>query len=349
MREHAQDRLSANTVRFHDIQALRFFAAAGVVLYHCHVYLARAGETGAPAVGFGPTYAWGVYLFFAISGFVLSHALTTTRPSLFLLHRFLRIFPAYWMTVALVLLGKFLVFGSAEWRQLSLGVLLLLPIGEAAYPLGIEWTLIYEMTFYLVMACIGLLPYRWRREAAMAIWLVAIGVANLLQPGYWTAFTPRLDQVLLSGFNLPFISGVLAYSWYASGRGVSLASMALVILIALPLAAQLARTEHQLLAQGIGFGALVLATAEVARRGPVLAERWLVKLGDYSYALYLLHVPVITFGISRLAAKGALTDASFYLLVLAALLFGAAWGRVETALYAAMKKRADVYFGKASR
>jgi exopolysaccharide production protein ExoZ len=73
----------------------------------------------------------------------------------FLSRRLVRIYPTYWLAVALTLIGKVALFGTVAIPGLvgAVGALSLLPFaGKVSYVLSVEWTLVYEVFFYAVCA-----------------------------------------------------------------------------------------------------------------------------------------------------------------------------------------------------
>src|SRR5438094_6534358 len=150
--------------RLAEVDALRGVAALSVVLFH---YTTRFAElyqpTPAAAVSFqGGQY--GVNLFFIISGFVIFMTLERTRrTSDFVVSRFSRLFPAYWVAIAMTfaithwlgLPGQLVDAGSAAANMLMLhGLLLRVPHVD-----GVYWTLEVELLFY----CGMLILYRLNR------------------------------------------------------------------------------------------------------------------------------------------------------------------------------------------
>ena len=92
-------------MRFNNIQILRFFAAARLCSTTVIPTRANGGEDAAdPPFDF--RFAGGVELFFAISGFVVSHSLSRTTPGRFLVLRLIRIYPAFWLAAAIVVAGR---------------------------------------------------------------------------------------------------------------------------------------------------------------------------------------------------------------------------------------------------
>lgn len=175
-------------------------------------------------------------------------------------------------------------------------------------------------------------------EAAMLAWLVAIMAMDRLHPGASTAFLPRADQIAFSGFNVPFIFGVLCFSLFRATRRMPLTVLLAVCLLALPAANAAAKTEYQLALQGLGFAALVLAAAEASRRQFGIGDALLVRLGDASYGLYLAHVPVLLWLLSMLPVARLGSPETVLLIVMpATFLLGTGYGMLEAAAYRRMK------------
>ncbi|MHB8301583.1 MAG: acyltransferase family protein [Acidobacteriaceae bacterium] len=109
--------------------------------------------------GFG---ACGLDIFFVISGFIVSlvaaRAVAKERHSAgkFLLRRFTRIYPLYWILTIVVVLEAEFGTHPIVWRSVSwLPTVALLP--SWSYPartpiLSLGWSLVFEMYFYLVLA-----------------------------------------------------------------------------------------------------------------------------------------------------------------------------------------------------
>lgn len=306
-----QDRSGAGA-SLGSIQLLRGLAALAVALAHLHAVENRlAGEPllGSWAlVGFG-----GVDLFFVISGFVM---VWTTRdlqgearavPG-FAFARAARIYPLWWLVCG-ALVAVWLV--RPEWVYAShhsqapdiLRSLLLVP--APTLPLhAVGWTLIHELWFYLVFALLLLAPARWL-PWLLGGWAVVVGAAALALPMPSSPVLALVRHPLTLEFILGAGVGLLAT------KGIWPAPRLLVQagVIWMLLAAIAARSEAPSLFAGewwrvVAFGLpsalLVWGLAGLEQRGwraPALG----VRLGDWSYALYLIHVPVFA-ALGRLAA-----------------------------------------------
>ena len=277
------------------VQALRAVAALAVVFYHV-----ESGINGwfAPAhrLPSGEIGAAGVDLFFLVSGFIMVVTSTTISPRTFLVRRIVRIVPLYWLSLAIFLAAAFVV-PQREGQDRSLAAIvtsfLFIPYARpdgTLQPLNpVGWTLNYEMMFYLVFA-LGLAVSR-RHVAAIAsagiLGVVAAGM--LLRPEadalrFWSS--PLVVEFVLGmGIGRLFLSGV------SIGRGPSLLLAASGLAIFALLAGQPAPEGWWRPLLWGGPSCLVLAGAVLGPPWPVPA--WLIRLGDASYAIYLLHLPVL--------------------------------------------------------
>jgi exopolysaccharide production protein ExoZ len=248
--------------------------------------------------------AFGVDVFFVISGLVMVHASAPlfgrARSALpFFGKRLARIVPLYWaVTLLFVLLAPEAARGDLEsgaftrFVGLSLGfVPYLAPVNPDSfpvYPLG--WTLDYEMAFYVCFALVIALP---RRGAVAVLTLGFIGLvaARLAVP------LPGWLSYLGSTQILEFVAGLLIAEMALSGRRLPLP--AATALVAGGLAGMLALSPYtdfwwgswRGFAWGIPAAAIVggmaLCPPVAGNPGPI--RRGFERLGDASYALYLVH------------------------------------------------------------
>lgn len=284
-----------------NIQVLRGLAALAVVVFHARDEVDGVGiATRLPSFLAG---AFGVDLFFVVSGLVMVYASAplfgAARSALpFMGKRLARIVPLYWAVTALfVLLDPTDARGSlgrgafARFVALSLAfVPYLAPANDESnpvYPLG--WTLDYEMAFYLCFALVLALP---RRGAVAAL---ACGFAGLVVAAKVAAL-PGWLSYLGSTQILEFVAGLLVAELALSGRRVprptalALAGAGLAaVLAAAPLSDGWWGAWRGVV-WGLPAAAIVGAAAlcpPTGAAGPV--RRWFERLGDASYALYLVH------------------------------------------------------------
>ncbi|MCP8466364.1 acyltransferase [Pseudomonas sp. ZM23] len=291
--------------KLQSIQGLRGLAAVMVVAFHSlsiqAKYLAASSVIPAFAL-FGQT---GVDLFFVISGFVMATTAlnkpgTPAEILTFLRHRFLRIYPVYWvfflLLTAVYLLRPEIINSSQGGKVDLLSSFLLLPSGTLPI-LMVAWSLTHELWFYLVFAALLLLP-RAARVPAIGTWALLVLLSRFVEfpPG---AFL----RVITHEFTLEFILGALAGVLYmrprqhGRSRGLGLAGLAASIgLLVLAMKGDYLDGSDVLAAIplgrallfGGGYALMILGFALLERSVRVpSACSW---LGDISYSLYLSHL-----------------------------------------------------------
>lgn len=317
--------------RVGNVDVLRAVAALMVLATHAYFLSGRVITVAAErwydvVILIGPA---GVWLFFAISGYVISKPfidrLVAGRPlpqlSQYALRRVVRIFPLYWvaLTAFIVIAGAGVLQG---WHYpLHYALLQNLVPGREQALLTVAWTLSIEVLFYIAIPLLALALRRWRphvtpewlARAIVASWLASIGfmvAADLLgsgQDGAWArTLFPAVWQMFCPGLLLALAPHLTSASWRRwvvdlPGRRGAIV-LAAVLLLGAALVSPLAPQRYGLhvfvlvidsmrIPWAVGFG-LVLAVAIRAR--PVRFG-FALRLGVVSYGIYLLHPVVIAF------------------------------------------------------
>jgi peptidoglycan/LPS O-acetylase OafA/YrhL len=264
------------------INALRAFAAIFVAWGH---FSAGQGKWLNWSGRYGYT---GVYVFFVISGFIIPYSLyrsqyTPRNLGRFLLKRGIRLYPPYLISIPVTILAANLVLRplAPTWalhvspRQLLYHLLFLNDLAGAPWVNVVYWTLAIEWQWYLLAGL--LFPLLVSRNALARFVPVAIALVS-----YFLCVNDRIVP-----HTLPiFLTGVFVFQQKIGliGRGRMLA------LIATMLWAMRGPTGW--LVAGISVAtSLVIAFVSFRHR---LAD----LLGDVSYSVYLLHLPI---GVSLIA------------------------------------------------
>lgn len=282
-------------MRYTNIQVLRFATAVAVVVAHTSPMSADCLELAEPLIGRATFELLGVaaYMFFAMSGFVLAHCLRTTPVKQFLIWRCIRIYFGYWLAVGLALLWVRVTIGPVPLVRSLATSLLLWPAGPGgnAYILGgLEWTLVYEAFYGFALAVFALAGPRRGVNAGAAVWLALCLAKAALTTNGSVPLHPTWRNIWLSAANIPFLLGVLAYEV----RGLGLAFVRLAAPVTAPTILALGRIvpreDWALIVQGTAC-ALVVSWCAATRQVPVQFS--LVRYGDWSYGVYLLHYVVL--------------------------------------------------------
>jgi peptidoglycan/LPS O-acetylase OafA/YrhL len=165
------------------LDALRFFAVLGVILTHNGI--STLGPWVLKTVDPGRL---GVRLFFVLSGFLITGILydcrllaeksIQTRGFLvrqFYIRRFLRIFPVYYLTLAILFIANVApVRAIWPWLTLYAANFYVMRSGDWISPVGHFWSLAVEEQFYLVWPWLVLFaPRKWLTTAITVIVLSA--------------------------------------------------------------------------------------------------------------------------------------------------------------------------------
>jgi len=333
----------AKADRYYLIQCLRWFAASFVVVFHSVLYVSTHGGQlqRDTAYYFGELSQLGILIFFAISGFVITSSLQRRTSGEFLWLRFLRIYPGYWLAiVAIVLLNK-LVFGSFAWNRGTIFGMTLMPVGDVPRPLGgIEWTLVYEVFFYALVALVWTARSNRVLGGFCVAWGIAIAAVAVASPSWGAGYTPTFPRIALSAYNFAFIGGVLAYYIH---RRLDLRFARTLFALAPGFAIGgefFAQTEWKLLCVSLAAFCLVAGIARIALARDADKDGLLTQWGDASYGLYLVHNAVIWLVFNALIGVRQVHWAAA-ILGLFAIGMGAGllYGQLEYRLYGLLKAR----------
>jgi peptidoglycan/LPS O-acetylase OafA/YrhL len=329
--------------RMPELDVLRGMAVLMVLFFHAFYFATGAAAFHGPVRWFllATAGGWtGVNLFFVLSGFLITGILidSRTRPDYyqtFYLRRALRILPAYYGVLLLVLMAARtgIVERHISWPFLGLSFIYL---ANVTVLLGVPsqytvlWSLAVEEHFYLLWPTI--IRNFSRRVIALACVLIILACPALRAFCYWRHYDYGAGYTWLVADGLAWgaLLAVLArgkLSSPSSMRQFGLATLVgstVAILALIPFG--IGRSGE--FAGGVirvslvnSFFAGVIALAAVAGSGTwrLLFNRPGLKfLGEISYGLYLIHMLAFDF-VDHLFGKWGLqvsrTTGSFYLIL----------------------------------
>lgn len=292
-----------NAKELYGVQILRGVAALAVVLHH------SLEESNGAVAAFSPDWlttfgAAGVDIFFVISGFIMLYtsfpaARSPLSPGNFIFRRITRIYPLYWLCclpILGIMLAGFLRNNRLDPHEIALS-LALLPSSKLI--IGVSWTLVYEMYFYLIFA--ATLLFRSALISAISttvvITILAL-VGNVLEPGETRSFLTNpiaYEFVLGLWLAIAFVRAeAIGKRWLVSPAWAVL-GFALVVLA--PVYVSHTTTANlpgwpRVFAWGLPAMLIVAAFLSIDRTRNNF-QLQMAFLGDSSYALYLTHIFVM--------------------------------------------------------
>ncbi|RCG20220.1 acyltransferase [Sphaerisporangium album] len=200
------------------MDGLRLLAALMVCFYH---YTGRSGQIaqiwGQSPKELFPTALWtsasygslGVQIFFVISGFVICMSSWGRTLGDFFRSRVARLYPAYWVAIALVTAACFVLPSVSEPLRLHE---ILVNLTMLQQPTGVNrvlavcWTLWVEMRFYLLFALFVIWKGATYRRVVIfcCLWTVATGLAQV-------ADNALLSEIVMQDYAPFFVGGLALY------------------------------------------------------------------------------------------------------------------------------------------
>ena len=313
--------------RFRGIEGARGWLAWTVVL--SHLVVATGLAAGMPRFwALAEAGGHAVSVFIIISGFVITHLLLSDPQPYrtYIARRWFRIYPVYAVCLVLGLIVDLILVhaGPANpWldvettqhyahqvREISEGRLPLHLLAhltllhgvisngvldEAQYMfLGPSWSLSLEWQFYLVapLAVAALRKPGWN---ILAVLVIGAGIFAFQHGVFGRFYTPSI----LPAAGAPFAIGISMRLWIDRLPRIGALTLAAAIL-GLTVFAFLVQGTAYLVGAVILFGYIQLTPAALARRGMLvrvlqagLDSRFANAAGRRSYAVYLLHAPVV--------------------------------------------------------
>ncbi|MEV4799806.1 acyltransferase [Nonomuraea sp. NPDC049421] len=288
-----------------ELDLLRFLAALAVVAFHYLVaYASVWGDRPAelfpalaPVAGLG---ILGVELFFIISGFVILMSVWGRGLGAFARSRLVRLYPAYWLSLAAIAALYGLTAAKPLNPKLSPGDYLvnatmfqrLFKITDAS---GVYWSLWAELRFYLLIAILVIVGVTYRRVLVFGgVWLAAVVIARELG-------NPVVDEIVMPKYAPYFVAGMALYLIHKHGNAW-LPWLYVLAGYGLSWESALGRVHDRIDLAGfknmpvtdvgvivtitLVFAATALVALGLVRLRP---SRLLTALGGTTYPLYLFH------------------------------------------------------------
>lgn len=310
--EGAPQLLASESNRLGYLDVLRGLAALAVCVQHIFGYILHSYDPSHalyPYVKYilSESIDWGrfgVVLFFFISGFIIPNSLKPgSTLKKFFVNRFFRLYPAYWFALFLIFIAGPYV-ESVEpysYHQLLANVTMAPKIFGSNEMSGVFWTLFIEILFYGCCAILFLLNWL---DKPIVIGLAALGLnlttpISILANKFFQIGVPI--QFVLFHLSFLFAGNLLRLAFVRKHRLAAYLSIVffLLNLMSVPIVTGLLFSVPEAIEKGFvmfrsqsvvyayGFASILFVCAIFYKK---LNNKFMAKLGELSYSLYLLHM-----------------------------------------------------------
>jgi len=346
--------MTAMSERLLSLESARGVAALLVVLFHATEIMSSAKYYSYEAFdGFFRFGYAGVDFFFVLSGFIILYVHfddigNVNSVSNFLRKRLIRIYPIYWVVTLIVVCVIFMMpLFTSEIDTIHIIKSIFLIPQDRLPIVGVGWTLIYEVFFYLLFSILIICPtLGWTIIVTVVLAIISSGLMGMhLDDENWSFSL----SFLLNLHHLEFFLGMLIGFFIRSGWKMKYSWTVFYIAVASLLLTGIINTGNTnsdlfTLIYAIISGVIILCLASSELTGRIYIPDWMTFLGAASYSTYLVHYLALSV-LAKLTMLGGIESLLplwmiFTLLVLMAVIAGSCFHLlVEKPLLLSLRKR----------
>ncbi|HEX6359833.1 acyltransferase [Actinophytocola sp.] len=293
----------------HGLNVLRILASVVVFYDHSRGWFAFGGqrwyvdETLTDTV-LGPLHldalvgAFGIATFFVVSGLVITYSAHRESPGRFLARRAVRILPVLWvvllavwfLTRAGIPVGVFERVDTGDlFANLTLANFFL--SGHPGLDL-VTWTLVVQIAYYLFVAATIPLLRRWPwLPPALAVALVAVLLSVAADESTTATHMVRVVITFLPILFIGQLIGLVQLGVLHPFAGVAYGVCQWLLLVRADLTSDLTPAIPGYGQMVVCIALLVIVCARLT--GRLVAGRWTRGVANRTYAVFLVHVPVL--------------------------------------------------------
>lgn len=286
------------------IQIYRGIAALMVCIFHFWIHMSHFYNNSFSSIRkITAIGSYGVDFFFVLSGFIISYSYVNKDITIkkYLANRYLRIFLPY-IPLGIIFGLGYTFFPNLSFEDVNfnwIATLTLIPIGTTS--LVVAWSLMHEIIFYFIFI-IAIINYK-KYNYFLIIWSFLIIIYNfylqksLIESEFLNLTSIESLDFFISKFlhlyNFEFILGYICYLFldYFKNKKIVIALAILflslfIIFYYIDFNKLILKTLYSL------FSFWLIIIAYQNKEILFSKNNFFMKMGNYSYSLYLLHIPV---------------------------------------------------------
>jgi exopolysaccharide production protein ExoZ len=294
---------------YHGLDVLRIVASIAVVYVHTRDWFATGGQRwrfdeGFTAAVLTPLHVdaylvpLGICTFFLISGLVITHSAFRESPGRFLFRRAARTLPAMWVVLLVVWIVARAgvpigVTGEVTVRTLVTNMTLtnFFFSGNPGLDL-VTWTLVVQFAFYLLVAAMIPLLRRWPwLPPALSVALVSVLLSVVRTESPLAMHTLRVVVSLLPVLFIGQLIGLVRLGKLHPLAGLAYGALHWLLLVRGDLTSDFTPAIPGYPQLTACLALLVIVCCRLP--GGMTFARWLRTAANRTYAVFLVHVPVL--------------------------------------------------------
>lgn len=272
-----------NKIHYANIDVIRIFAASSVVVFHVGQMLQSRGMNIEKLAGVQAFFSSGVYLFFVISGFVISTSIFATETkSLFGFYksRIKRIVPlyAFLTTLTFLIFNSSAILGYSEIQfsveELIKSLFFVTELSNSSPPIVQQgWTLEFEMAFYLI---IGFSLFLKNHRISLIASIVVLCFVSAV-----------IGNTLFLLFAIGMILSFIVKNFRTNSFWIGVVGVAIFTTVATSVVCNVISMSP--FSYGLFYSVIIFCSVNVKQLESILV----ITLGQISYATYLIQGIII--------------------------------------------------------
>ncbi|WP_422048480.1 acyltransferase family protein [Shimia sp.] len=267
--------------RLEYLDAARFCAAVSVFLYHLlYVHHGELSEVFLP-FKYG---IWGVMVFFVISGFVIGMSVEGSTAKMFVLKRVKRLYPAYWVSIAFVVVVAAIVGEVPDALTTIVNLTMLQEFLGFEHINGVFWTLTFELLFYFYILC-GVFILKINIRTFNVLWILALCVAHVVD-------IDIVRKLILGSYAIYFVFGLQVMLIFKERKLIDWVVLVFILGLLFFYSRENLQQYSVYLSDSMGFLGLfkfVFIFLLFSYGFQKILPSKVAYLGEISYPLYLVH------------------------------------------------------------
>lgn len=275
------------------LQMLRAIAALLVMFFHGTEMMQTAWGYSYLNHLFAAGFS-GVDIFFVLSGFIIYYTNTTkpSRPHIFAIKRFVRIYPVYWVVIGLLLIAhQIYPVGNQPYKE-DLNVILkaffLFP--QAQGLVHAAWTLSFEIAFYIFFLFFFYFERHFLKLFGGVV--LTLGIITLSEPNFfaWSIYPHLFADIFIEFFIGCVVASLYVHQIKHFHRAVFTVGCISFTLVWFSDVAYFFYYPGRSVAFGIPAACIIYGLIYIKLKFP----NWLLGIGNASYSTYLIHAPILS-------------------------------------------------------